>query len=909
MADQLPVTFGQLLRQLRRDAGLTMEALADRAGVAVRTISDLERGLARSPRESTVSGLVWGLKLQASAKAGFEAVARGRTLSDGLPVTSLTAPPRTLPRDVGSFTGRVPQLAQLVEGAANTNGLASIYAITGMAGIGKTALAVHAAHQLAARFPDGQIFLPLNAHTPGQRPMDPAAALMDLLQTAGIDARQIPDDRHARAMLWRHWLADRRALLLLDDAVDSEQVRPLLPGAAGSLTIVTSRRNLTGLEDARAVRLDVLAPDEAAELLVRLAARPGPDRDDPAIGNITGLCGNLPLAIGMLGRRLHYNPAWTPADLAAELAHARDRLEQMRSENVSVAAAFDLSYQDLDEDQQRMFRRLGLHPGTDTDAWAAAALDDISPRTARRNLQALYDHNMIAEPTRGRYEFHDLIREHARALAAADPLADRADAVGRLLDFYLHTATIASPQLARRTLTRPAASGGCQPAHSPDVSTRKHAATWMDVERLNLHAAAACAGAQDRLSHAVAIPAVMHGFLRSQGHWDQALTLHQAAVDAAGHDGDRLGEIGALTDLGDVQYLTGNFAAAAASLTRALDLSRDLGDCLGEANALIEFGVLQQATGDYPGAAASLTRALDLSRSQGDQLGEASALNNLGIVQFVTGDYAAAATDQEQALAIYQSLGDQLGEASALNSLGGILHATGDYQSAIANLTQALDLYRSAGDRIGTAYAIGNLGAAQCVVGDYPAAASSLNKALGLYRDLGSRNGEADILNNLGTLYRTVGDYPPAVANLTQALELYQILGDQVGEAIALSELGVIQHATRNYPAATANLTRAVRLAHDVGERSDEAEALNNLGDLYLDAATPADAHAIYRQALAIAADIGSPLEEARAMEGIGRSLLVSGQPTAGTAMLQRSLALYEQIQSPNSERVAAMLR
>jgi tetratricopeptide (TPR) repeat protein len=910
-AEQHSVTFGELLRQLRKAAGLSIEDLAGRAQIGTRSISDLELGKATSPREKTVAKLAWGLRLEGSVKDRFVAVARGTPVTGGLSVISAKTPPRTLPRYVASFTGRESELARLASEAAGSGGVIAIHAIRGMAGVGKTALAVRAAHKLARRFPDGQIFLELNGHTSGQRPVEVADALASLLETAGADAREIPSDVKARARLWRTWLAGKRVLLLLDDAADSDQVRPLLPGTEGSLVLITSRRNLTALEDAHTVRLDVLSASEAAELLVLLADRPGLEADDPAIEQIAELCENLPLALGMLGRRLGYNPAWTPADLAAELAQARDRLEHMRSEDVSVAAAFELSYRDLTLDQKRMFRRLGLHPGADTDAWAAAALDGIDPAAAERHLQALYDQNVITEPTRGRYRFHDLIREYARALAASeDPAAERDAAIGRLLDFYLYTAVAADRRLARRTPLRTPEITGARPALAREIPTRRRAVTWMAAERLNLQAAAHYAAGQGQLAYAIDIPAAMHDFLRSQGHWDQALTLHQAALEAALSSGERLGEAGALTDLADVQYLTGDYVAAEASLTRALALSRRLGERLGETNALREFGILQQATGDCSAAAASLSLALELSRAHGDRLGEAGALNHLGIVQFVTGNFATAANRQEQALELYDRLGDSLGKASALNALGGVRQATGDHPGATACFTDALELYISLGDRIGEAYATGNLGALRCIAGDFDLAAADMNRALELYRELGNLSGQADTFSNLGSLQRQTGDYPAATANLNDAVRLFHDLRDLLGEAGALSELGVLQHVTGDYPGATASLTRAAALAHDVDEPADEAEALNNLGDLYLDTGAVADARGAYARALTIAGDITLPLEEARALEGTGGCLLRLGQDLSdGRAMLRRALAIYKRIESPHAKRVAKTLR
>ena len=374
---------------------------------------------------------------------------------------------RTLPRDIASFTGRQRELAELAEVAAGAGGVVSIHEIGGMAGIGKTAFAVHAAHQLAGRFPAGQIFLPLHAHTPGHQPADPADALASLLLTIGVPAGQIPADLQARTGLWRDRLAGRRLLLVLDDAASSEQIRPLLPGTGGSLVLVTSRRRLTALEDATTISLDALPAGEAAGLLVRLAVRPGLSPADPGVAEIIRLCGCLPLAIGMAARQLHHHPAWTLAGLAAELTAAAGRLELLATENLSVAAALDLSYADLGPDQQRLFRRLALHPGADIDRYAAAAVDGTSQAVARRGLEGLYEHYLLAEPAAGRYRMHDLIREHARTLASRlDPGADREQATGRLLDYYQHAAARAQALLARQTRGVPAPPAGAAPPRS-----------------------------------------------------------------------------------------------------------------------------------------------------------------------------------------------------------------------------------------------------------------------------------------------------------------------------------------------------------------------------------------------------------------------------------------------------------
>src|SRR5215467_1479115 len=378
VADEPAAGFGEVLRRLRTDAGLTQEELAKAARLSTRSVSDLERGINRTARKDTARLLADALDLTGADRDHFEAWARGRVPSPRLPGDMAAEATRTLPRDVASFTGRDLELRQLVDAAAGSGGVVGIQAIGGMAGVGKTAFAVHAAHRLAPRFPDGQVFLALHGHTPGQRPVDAGAALASLLQTTGVAAPQIPRDTEARTGLWRSHLATKKLLLILDDAVSSEQVEPLLPGTPGSMVIITSRRHLVALQDAHTISLDTLPRDEAATLFIHLTARADLASSDPAVQQIIELCGYLPLAIGMVARQLHHHRAWTAADLAGDLAAARDRLGLMVAENASVAAAFDLSYHDLSQEQQRLFRRLGVYPGTDVDSYAAAALDNTS---------------------------------------------------------------------------------------------------------------------------------------------------------------------------------------------------------------------------------------------------------------------------------------------------------------------------------------------------------------------------------------------------------------------------------------------------------------------------------------------------------------------------------------------------
>ncbi len=780
--------FGGLLRQLRDDAGLTQEELAEAASLSPRSVSDLERGISLTARKETARLLANALGLAGPQRAEFEAVARGRAPAAGAPAAgdglllggSAAAVTRTLPRDIASFTGRAGELEQLVAGlagAAPGGDVVGIYAIGGMAGIGKTAFAVHAAHQLAAGFPDGQFFLPLHAHTPGQRPVDPADALVSLLLTAGLAAQHIPPGLEARAGRWRDHLAGKRILLLLDDAAGHEQVRPLLPGTVGSLVLVTSRRHLTALEDTVAISLDTLPPVEAAVLLARLAGHPGLQAGDGAAGEITRLCGYLPLAIGMLARQLHHHRAWTAESLAADLTAARDRLELMQAENLSAAAAFDLSYQDLNEGQRRLFRRLGLHPGLDIDAYAAAALDDTNLATARRQLGAFYDQYLITEPARGRYRLHDLLREHARALAAADDPADCAAAARRLLDYYLHGAIAAGRHIATATPAARRLPPGDPSAWVPQLSTREQATAWLEIERTNLHAAVGYAAASALPRHAIAITAAIGGFLRVHGNWDQATALHHTALTVARQAGDRPGQADALHELGILAWLAGNYQAAAVGLTRALAVYRNLGDRTGQAWTLNDLGIVQQLTGDYPAAAATQQQSLELFRDLGDRLGQANALNDLGIVQQLTGDYPAAAATQQQSLELFRDLGNRLGQANALNQLGIVQQLTGDYVAAATSHQRALGLFRHLDVRLGEAEALNNLGELLTRSSASQQARDHHTQALTIARDIGAPLEEARALEGIGHCHVQDGNPGEGAAQLREALTIYQRIG------------------------------------------------------------------------------------------------------------------------------------
>ena len=854
---------------------------------------------------------------------------------------------RTLPRDMAAFTGREAELTQLIKAPGQAQ-VVTIHTVDGMPGVGKTALVTHAAHLLAEQFPDGQLFVPLHAHTPGRRPADPSAVLATLLASTGLGPGEFPAGLDARAQRWRDRLAGKKVLLVFDDVADHTQIEPLLPGTVGCLVLVTSRRRLIAFDGAQPLSLDTLSPDQAVQLFTRLIRRDVAGFEANAVTQLVGLCGRLPLAIALLAGRLAHHPAWSIPQFAADFAAAQDRLAELTADDRAVAAAFELSYQELPADRKRLFRRLGLYPGADIDAYGAAALDGIPVPAARRHLEALYTGHLIDEPVAGRYRMHDLIGVYARTLAARDdPASDREQAIIRLLNYYQHTAETADRHLSRHT--RPSSLAPIVlPVTAPILVARANALAWIRAERANLLACIEYAARHSQDSYAIRLTAAMAAFLFQEGPWQLAATLHEAAAVIAHHSGDPLAEANSLHDLGGLRARTGDYPAAAKLLERALSLYRDLGDRLGEANALDDLCGVRYPIGDYPAAVGVLEQALSLYRDLGDRLGEANALDDLGRVHYMTGNYPTVTALQEQALGLYRELGSRPGEANCLWGLGRVRARMGDYLAAIDLFQQALALHRGLGSRHGEAYSLTDLGGVRARTGQHSAAADLLGQAVHLYRDLGDRHGEAVGLMELGGVRARTGDYAAAIEFMERATHLYHDLGDPFGEAGALTELGGVHSITGDYPAAiefleqaqatfcqlgsqygkarsfhylgrvraltgdypaaSVLLGQALAICHEIGDRHAEAEVLSSTGELLAESAGPEETLVLHQKSLQLARQMPSPLDEARALEGMARSEVRMGMQRSAIADLRQATAIYQRIGAPEARSAAALL-
>ena len=677
-------------------------------------------------------------------------------LAPGILAPSAPSRQYSLPPDTAAFTGRheeVHYITAALTGAASTGGVVAIQAIDGMPGVGKTALAVHAAHLVADQFPDRQLFVDLHGHTPGQQPTAPAVALAGLLAADGVNPRYLPADVDSRTAMWRSRMAGKRVLLILDNAVSSYQVAPLLPGTAGCSVLVTSRVYLGDLPAAVVeIPLDTLPPSDAQEMFVRLAPRAA---DEPnKVADLVGLCGYLPLAISLLARVLTRHPSWDIGDLIDE---TQTRLLTVTAEDRNVAAAFELSYRSLSPDQQRFFRYLGLHPGIDTDSYAAAALTGLTPAQAARHLEGLDSDRLITEHFRGRYRMHDLIRQYAHGLADDEPSGDRHQAVLRLLDYYQCTAEAADIHLARSP--RPTSGTAIsRPAAAPGMLNRTEAQAWMTAERANLLVCIDYSARRNEHSRVVTLTAAMAALLRRDGPWAEAIVRHTTAVKASHDIGDSLGQANALINLGDVRRLTGDYPAAASALEQALSIYRDLGNPLGQANALTNLGAVLSRGGDYPAAASALEQALSIYRDLGNPLGQANALTNLGDVRRLTGDYPAAASALERALSIYRDLGNRGGEATLLNDMGTLHRVSGDLDRAEACHKQALELALGIASSWDRAYSLAGLGRCALAAGDTADAKIRLRQAQEIFQQIGA----ADAIGVSAELALPPGEEPSA---------------------------------------------------------------------------------------------------------------------------------------------------
>jgi DNA-binding SARP family transcriptional activator/tetratricopeptide (TPR) repeat protein len=778
--------------------------------------------------------------------------------------------PNSLPRDNPHFTGRTAELDQLfgMIDAESGRGAVTVVAINGMAGVGKSTLAIHAAHLLGERYQD-RFYLHLHTHDPVEEPIDPAAGLGTLLRTLGIPPKGIPGTLEERATLWRTQLANRRALIVLEDADDPDQIRPLLPGSPGCLVLITCRRRMIGLPGIFWLPLGIMRQDEAISLFTRVA---GAERahDQGAMARVVGMCGHLPLAIQLAGSRLRHHPAWSITDLASRLSRSQHRLSEIGAGDREIAGSLELSYRYLMSEQKQLFRQLALHPGTDFSVYtAAAAAGNESLAATEQALDALLDHYLLEERSPGRFAFHDLIREYAHRLSLLDDSeTDRRRTVQRILDYYLYLADRAD-RIVYPFHRRMDVQVTYLPANMPPLNTRDDSRKPIEDERANIFRIMHYAARQGWPAHAGLLPHVLAQFMDTWGYWEDATTAHRMAVRTW----------------------------------------REVSDHVGEARALTELCFTLGRTGGYAEALQCAHDALSIFRAQRDRSGEADILDCMGLVLWQSSRYHEALSRHDEALAIWRSINDRHGEADALSHGAMPLWHTSRYEDALKRFHQALAVYREIGDVQGEGNSLNNIADVEQHLGHYDEALDRYQQALIILRDTGNRQREAIMFNNIGNLCQRTGRYDESLKHYRNALSIYRDIGDRRCEADALNNIGAAFRHAGHHGEALIHHQKALVLAHELAEPYQEARSHCSMGDVHLRTGNHSSALNDYRSALELSRRIGDVYQEALAHYGLGSVMLHTEGVVVARKHWRKALDLFEQIGVPEAGAVRSRLR
>ncbi len=704
--------LGASLREAREKRGLSLRALARRLHRAHSNLVEYERGHRLAPLDVVEAyevelGLAPHTLATLHERVRLEIYGEDRSRRQTYVLRPAVHAPHQLPRDVADFTGREAELIRLRaivgERAGRAGAPVIISAIAGMAGVGKTTLAVHLAHELAPRFPDFQLYVNLHGYDSLQR-LTPSQALDRFLRALGVAGEALPTEVEEQASMYRALLIGKRAVVVLDNAFSADQVRPLLPGSPTCAVLVTSRGSLGGLvarEGAHLLRLDVLPRREALELL---SVTVGQDRvlaEPQAAARLVGLCGCLPLAVRIAGARLATRPEMGIADLARRLASKQQRLQELEVDDVGIRASFALSLEGLDAPVARMFRHLGLVPGPDFAPGVAAALSDATPRGVERALETLVDaHLLEVSRTSGRFRFHDLLRLYSSERVQAEETGDDRDAaLRRMFTWYLKTADGAARALApgRRLLPREQADD--DPAAS--FATRAEALAWFDVERPCLVAAIHYAAGHG--FHAVTwqLADALYYFFDLRKHWADWLAVDEVGLAAARQTGNRQAEVWMLCDLGSAYCDLRRFDEAIDCHQQSLVICHEAGYLQGQGRTLNHLGVVYRVLNRFDEAIECHQRALKINREVGDRWREAHALNRTGEALYYLGRFDEAVQYLERAVAIHREVGDRQGEGWALQHLADVHRDCRRLEEAIDSYHHALAIRRETGFRYG----------------------------------------------------------------------------------------------------------------------------------------------------------------------------------------------------------------
>ncbi len=671
-----------------------------------------------------------------------------------------------LPADIPDFTGRaehVQDLRDLLAGPRRPDspGAVAVAAVIGAGGLGKTTLAIHTAHLLREEFPDGQLYI--NLLGASQHPAPPSDVLARFLRDLGMNPARVPVGEEERSAQFRSRLTDRRVLIVLDDARDAAQVRPLLPGSASCAVLVTTRSRMPDLAGSRFVDLDVLETAEARTLFAGIISPVRAVAEPEATNEVLAACAGLPLAIRIAGARLASRGGWTVRALAGRLSDERRRLDELRVGNLAVRASFEVSFASLPGsvrpggvDPARAFRLLGVWPGPSIGLPAAAALLGQPESAVADAAEVLVDAHLLDSPVPDVYRFHDLLRVYAADRARQQETEqDRQAAVLRVLTWYLHTteaaARVISPQHTRVPLDPP------PPEVRPlDFATLDDALNWCEAERPRLVAAVRLAAESGRGEIAWKLSAAAMSFFYRRSHWTNWVTTHQTGLASARQLGDKLAEAWMLNNLG-MAYGQQRMEESVGCFEQAMGLYRQLGDARGEARAANNVANAYFDLGRFSEALAAAQRSLAIQRQVGKRYSEGIALDNLGCVYRELARYDEAIECLQEALAIFRELGERDAEADSLSDLGAAYLGQGGMNQAIASLREALAIRRDIGDRHGQALTLHRLGLTKQRAGDQREARELLHEALHLLEDLGDQAQAASVRANLVTFTEAAG--------------------------------------------------------------------------------------------------------------------------------------------------------
>ncbi|MEU8525331.1 tetratricopeptide repeat protein [Streptomyces sp. NPDC048629] len=725
------------------------------------------------------------------------------------PKSSRVVPPvprNDLPRDAADFTGREAELAAVLA-TVETHGAVSV---DGMAGVGKTCLAVHAAHRLADSYPDGRLYVDLHGFTDGRPPLDPDSALRMLLGALGVPSERVPQEGVEQlAACWRSELARRKVVVVLDNAADAEQVRPLLPGAGPSVALITSRNRLLGLDEVPPVSLDVLGPEESAELLARASGDPGgPDgrlgREPESAAEVLRLCGRLPLALRLAAARLRHRPGWTVGILVERMTQGGAAFD------AEFGAALAMSVRQLNRAQARLFRMLGLLPGASFDEYVVAALADVPLHTAQEMLEDLLDAHLVQQPTPDRYRLHDLVHQHARRAAAEqDSAAERERALVRVLDYYVHAASAADAAMPFVSPGR-AASAGPVPAALPRFADKNAALSWFVAEYGNLIAAFETAAAVGADAHVCELPRFLRAYFARRCGTTHLNFLFERSLAAAERLGDPLQLAEAHSDLGFARYNAGRTEEAAALYEAAGVGVSEAGDRQAEAELALRRGYLSWDTGHVDEPLALFRRAGELYGEAGSPTGAAYAAAAEAWALLQLGQREEAARLAREVLAVPHADPAWPPRLTARITLG-VAVADEEPEEAAEHLRQALELSRDDGHLHNQAWGLNCQGVALRRMGRYEEALASHREAFALLDELFEEHWKIRFLNGYGETCRLAGLPEEALRLHRQALELAPGLGYRYEEALAHEGIATVLDATD--PATAAEHREAGRAA------------------------------------------------------------------------------------------------